>query len=109
MINSSTKGKKKGVLVVAHGGVVRALICHLLGLAASNYLLFDIQPFDDNLDDPVSLAHPVKIVFQVTDGDEIGAVLDIKVGGARLEAALQALADNAIAHGRMVEGQAFLF
>ncbi len=32
------------VLVIAHGGVVRALICHLLGLPARNYLLFDIKP-----------------------------------------------------------------
>ena len=32
------------VLIIAHGGVVRALICHLLGLPARNYLLFDIKP-----------------------------------------------------------------
>lgn len=36
--------EEETVLVIAHGGVVRALICHLLGLAVSNYLLFDIQP-----------------------------------------------------------------
>ena len=32
------------ILVVAHGGVVRALICHFLKLAPRNYLLFDIKP-----------------------------------------------------------------
>ena len=32
------------VLAVAHGGVVRALICHFLKLPASNYLLFDVKP-----------------------------------------------------------------
>ena len=32
------------VLVVAHGGVVRALLCHLLKLPPRNYLLFDVKP-----------------------------------------------------------------
>lgn len=32
------------IMVVAHGGVVRALICHLLKLAPRNYLLFDVKP-----------------------------------------------------------------
>ena len=32
------------VLVVAHGGVIRALICHLLKLPPQNYLLFDVKP-----------------------------------------------------------------
>jgi len=32
------------VLVVAHGGVIRALLCQLLKLEPRNYLLFDIQP-----------------------------------------------------------------
>jgi broad specificity phosphatase PhoE len=36
--------EEETVLVIAHGGVVRALICHLLGLPAKNYLLFDIKP-----------------------------------------------------------------
>jgi broad specificity phosphatase PhoE len=30
--------------VFAHGGVIRALICHWLGLPARHYLLFDIDP-----------------------------------------------------------------
>jgi alpha-ribazole phosphatase len=30
------------VLLVAHGGVIRALICSLLGLAPQNYLLFQV-------------------------------------------------------------------
>lgn len=32
------------ILVVAHGGVVRALLCHLLKLPPQHYLLFDIKP-----------------------------------------------------------------
>lgn len=32
------------ILVVAHGGVVRALLCHFLKLEPRHYLLFDIKP-----------------------------------------------------------------
>lgn len=32
------------LLVVAHGGVVRALLCHLLKLEPRHYLLFDVKP-----------------------------------------------------------------
>lgn len=32
------------VLVIAHGGVIRALLCHLLNLPPQNYLLFEVQP-----------------------------------------------------------------
>lgn len=32
------------VLVVTHGGVIRFLICHLLGIPVENYLLFDVAP-----------------------------------------------------------------
>lgn len=32
------------ILVVAHGGVLRALLCQLLNLAPHDYLLFEIQP-----------------------------------------------------------------
>ncbi len=32
------------ILVVAHGGVVRALLCHFLKLPPRHYLLFDIKP-----------------------------------------------------------------
>lgn len=34
----------ENVLVVAHGGVVRAMLCHFLGLDPSQYLLFDVKP-----------------------------------------------------------------
>lgn len=30
-------------LVITHGGVIRALICHLLGLSPRSYVLFEIQ------------------------------------------------------------------
>jgi broad specificity phosphatase PhoE len=36
--------QEETVLVIAHGGVVRALLCHLLRLPARNYLLFDVKP-----------------------------------------------------------------
>lgn len=32
------------ILVITHGGVIRATICHLLGLDVKNYLLFDVRP-----------------------------------------------------------------
>lgn len=32
------------ILVVTHGGVIRAMICQLLGLAPKNYLVFDVRP-----------------------------------------------------------------
>jgi alpha-ribazole phosphatase len=32
------------ILVIAHGGVVRALLCHLLKLPPQHYLLFDARP-----------------------------------------------------------------
>jgi alpha-ribazole phosphatase len=34
----------ENVLAVAHGGVIRSMICHLLGLEPKNYLLFDVKP-----------------------------------------------------------------
>ncbi len=32
------------ILVVSHGGVIRAMICYFLGLDSANYLLFDVKP-----------------------------------------------------------------
>jgi broad specificity phosphatase PhoE len=32
------------ILVIAHGGVVRAMLCHYLRLPAEHYLLFDVKP-----------------------------------------------------------------
>jgi broad specificity phosphatase PhoE len=32
------------VLVVTHGGVIRAAICQLLGLSPRQYVLFDVRP-----------------------------------------------------------------
>ncbi len=34
----------KKTVVFAHGGVIRALLCHWLSLGPSNYLLFDVKP-----------------------------------------------------------------
>ncbi len=32
------------ILVVAHGGVIRYLLCYFLQLSVKNYLIFDVQP-----------------------------------------------------------------
>ncbi|HYW79396.1 MAG TPA: histidine phosphatase family protein, partial [Thermoguttaceae bacterium] len=32
------------VVAITHGGVIRTMICHLLGLEPKNYLLFDVKP-----------------------------------------------------------------
>ena len=32
------------LVAITHGGVIRFLICHLLGLSLRHYLLFDVQP-----------------------------------------------------------------
>lgn len=35
--------EEEAVAVVSHGGVIRQMICHLLGLSTRQYLLFDVQ------------------------------------------------------------------
>ena len=40
----SISGLEEDVLVVAHGGVIRFLICLALGLDLDNYLLFKVEP-----------------------------------------------------------------
>ena len=35
---------EKNLLIVSHGGVIRHLLCLLLGLHAERYLVFDVQP-----------------------------------------------------------------
>lgn len=39
-----TSGPEETVLIISHGGVIRALICHFLGLEFDNYLLFNVRP-----------------------------------------------------------------
>lgn len=38
-----TRNKDRQLLIVTHGGVIRTMICLLLGLDYKNYLLFDIE------------------------------------------------------------------
>ncbi|MCK9175477.1 MAG: histidine phosphatase family protein [Desulforhopalus sp.] len=38
------KGSQDNIFVIAHGGVIRHLLCLLLNLSVENYLLFDVQP-----------------------------------------------------------------
>jgi alpha-ribazole phosphatase len=38
-----TESSDKNILVIAHGGVIRAMICHFLKLEASDYLLFQVE------------------------------------------------------------------
>lgn len=35
---------EKRLLIVAHGGVIRHILCLLLGLSFDNYILFNVQP-----------------------------------------------------------------
>ncbi len=35
---------EENILLVTHGGVIRALICHFLGLGFDKYLLFNVRP-----------------------------------------------------------------
>ena len=37
------KSSAKNILVIAHGGVIRALICYFLQLESSNHLLFQVK------------------------------------------------------------------
>ena len=37
------KSTAKNILVIAHGGVIRVLICYFLQLESSNYLLFQVK------------------------------------------------------------------
>jgi alpha-ribazole phosphatase/probable phosphoglycerate mutase len=32
------------ILIIAHGGIIRHLLCLLLGLDAEKYLLFEVKP-----------------------------------------------------------------
>lgn len=34
---------EKNIMVISHGGVLRALLCHYLGLAPEKYLLFQVE------------------------------------------------------------------
>jgi alpha-ribazole phosphatase len=43
-IARAAAARKKPVAVFAHGGVIRILICHWLGLPARHYLVFEIDP-----------------------------------------------------------------
>jgi alpha-ribazole phosphatase len=37
------EGQGDNVLIVSHGGVIRSLLCHFLGIAPQNYLLFQVK------------------------------------------------------------------
>ena len=43
-VKELTGGGEDTILVVAHGGVIRYLLCLLLGLPVEKYLLFDVEP-----------------------------------------------------------------
>ena len=42
--HSLAEGEATTVVAFSHGGVIRALICHFLGLPFRDYLLFDVAP-----------------------------------------------------------------
>jgi len=37
------KGQDDNVLIISHGGVIRSLLCHFLGIAPQNYLSFHVK------------------------------------------------------------------
>jgi len=39
-----TASSEETVLVVSHGGVIRALVCYFLGLGFDKYILFNVRP-----------------------------------------------------------------
>ncbi|MEW6428768.1 MAG: histidine phosphatase family protein [Thermodesulfobacteriota bacterium] len=59
-------GAGRTVLAVSHGGVIRTMLCHLLGIDCRNYLMFNVRP--------ASLA-----VIDVADG--YGVLQAFNVGG----------------------------
>lgn len=44
MADSLASRDEETILVIAHGGVVRAMLCHYLRLPPEHYLLFDVKP-----------------------------------------------------------------
>jgi broad specificity phosphatase PhoE len=38
------KAREDAVLACTHGGVIRSLICHFLGIPPQNHLLFAVEP-----------------------------------------------------------------
>jgi alpha-ribazole phosphatase len=57
------------VLVFAHGGVVRGLICALLGLGAESFWLFDVRPASVARIDVFEGGAVLSELWSVTDGE----------------------------------------
>jgi broad specificity phosphatase PhoE len=56
------------VLAVTHGGVIRAMICHLLGLRPRQYVLFDV-------------GNASCAIVEVFDGKGVLSALNLRTGG----------------------------
>jgi hypothetical protein len=67
----------------------RALPAHLVEAAIE--ALLDVEPLDDDLDDPVAVGDLAEVVLEVADSDELGGALRHEGGGL----ALQHLGDGA--------------
>ena len=61
-----TNDPAESILVVAHGGVVRAMLCQLLGLPARCYLAFDIRPACLCV---VRVSDGIGVLEEMTNGD----------------------------------------
>ena len=44
MLDVLHKAEVENITVIAHGGVIRTMICLVLGISPQNYLLFDVTP-----------------------------------------------------------------
>ena len=67
----------------------------------------DLQVFGDGFDDPIHLAAPGDIVFQVSGGDQARGIGREKSGGAGFFRGVEASQHDAIAHGRAFQRQSF--
>ncbi len=75
--------------------------------------LFGPRLLDDHLDNPVALGDGgVEVIFQVAHADEAGCALGEEVGRVRLDHAVVAALDDAVAHlavGQLEAGRLFLW
>ncbi len=62
---------------------------------------FDVEPFDDDLDDPVALTDAGEVVIEISGGDSLGGVLHIERGGVALDRSLEGIIDQSVA-GRLI-------
>ena len=88
------------------GGDGRAGLAVLLDLLKQDAL--DVQPLDDDLDDPVAIRNLGHVVLEVARGDAVGEGLPVQGAGLGFDAGLEVPVDGGVARaflGRQVEEQ----